>query len=48
MQTPLKPVPLAPGLQSVLNTQAKAGVEVRQRMVTTIRLRIVVALLEPS
>jgi hypothetical protein len=36
-----------PGMQSVSNWQeAKAGVEVRQRMVTTIRLRIVVALLE--
>ena len=30
------------------NTQAKAGVEVRQRIVTTIRLRTVVPLLEPS
>lgn len=30
-----------PGLQSVSNTQAKAGLEVRQRIVTTIRLRMV-------
>ena len=33
---------LMPGLQSVSNTQAKAEVEVRQRIVTMIRLRTVV------
>jgi hypothetical protein len=33
---------LVPGLQSVSNTQAKAGVEVRQRIVTRIMLRMVV------
>jgi hypothetical protein len=39
---------LVPGLQSVSNTQAKAGVAMRQRIVATIRLRIVIPLLEPS
>jgi hypothetical protein len=37
-----------PGLQSLSNTQAKAAVEVRQRIVTTIRLRIAASSLEPS
>ena len=37
-----------PGLQSLSNTQAKAAVEVRQRIVITIRLRTLVPLLEPS
>jgi hypothetical protein len=32
---------MTPGLQSVSNTQAKAGAEVRQRIVTTINQRIV-------
>jgi hypothetical protein len=36
-----------PGLHSVSNTQANAGVEARQRIVITIRLRMVVPLLEP-
>jgi len=36
LQTPSKH--LVPVLQSVSNTQAKAGVEMRQRIVTTIRL----------
>jgi len=47
MQTPSWHVELG-SLQSVLNTQAKAGVEVRQRIVTTIKRRIELALLEPS
>ena len=47
MQLPSLHVELG-SLQSVSNTQAKAGVEVRQRIVITIRLRMVVPLLEPS
>jgi hypothetical protein len=36
-----------PGLQSVLNTQAKAGVEMRKRTVIAIKLRIVVSRWNP-
>ena len=43
MQIPSLHVELG-SLQSVSNTQAKAGVEVRQRIVITIRLRMVVPL----
>jgi hypothetical protein len=38
---------LTPGLQSVSNTQARAGIEVRQRTLTMTRLRIVVPCEEP-
>jgi hypothetical protein len=38
---------LTPGLQSVSNTQARAGIEVRQRTLTMTRPRIVVPREEP-
>jgi hypothetical protein len=38
---------LTPGLQSVSNTQARAGIEVRQRTLTMTRPRIVVPCEEP-
>lgn len=46
MQTPSKH--MVPDSQSVSTTQAKAEVEVRQTIVTAIRLRTVVPLLDPS
>jgi hypothetical protein len=46
VQTPSKH--MVPDAQSESSTQAKAGSEVRQRIVTAIRLRTVLPLLEPS
>jgi hypothetical protein len=46
VQTPSKH--MVPDSQSVSTTQAKAEVEVRQTIVTAIRLRTVVPLLDPS